>query len=477
MGIPVILAAPVVWCGLEWFRKNWFLGGFALGSLEHTQFENTTIIQVADICGEYGVGMLIVFVGTSIGRLLPLPRRASPHRSSVVRVVDSKWYAVAGCVVVFILVVLYGQERLSSIRDSGGTSVAFPKARIALLQGNTGGTIDRTAEMEEEDYAQYKRLSQQAAPGVDLVVWPELACVLRLYDFQPTFVPENWKHQPHYAIAELLQKTLQANHAPIIALTTAAQTPCLLGVETWLFEPGGRRGLSVARNSAVLVDPKNGIGPRYDKINVIPFAEYNPLPGFIPDEYILAPSYTAGDLIPAFPIRSRRSDPDEPIDRKASDDPLPQSPPLWAAVNICYDSSFPHFIRRQVCALTKEGMEPDVLINISDDGLFRFWSQDDMHFATHVFRAIENRKQYLSATNAGQSAWIDTVGRIVKKGEKGAATYLVAEVCRRPATSLYLYWGDWLPCGCMCFNVFVVMWWGATRLFSIRAARLGRVFK
>jgi apolipoprotein N-acyltransferase len=410
LGVPVIFAAPIVWCGLEWFRKNWFFGGFSLASLEHTQYENTTIIQFADIFGEYGVGLLIIFVGACLGRLLPGPGRSS-----------GRIFAVAGCMIAVISALLYGQYRLSLTASNQPVWTI----KVALLQGTAEETTDRS-------YAQYKHLSQEAARNADIVVWPEASCcTLPFYHFQSDFVPDNWKNEPVEDTKKMLQETLDKNHAPFVAL--AAETPVLLGVITSLFGSAGTEDC----NSAVLVD-KFGVGPRYDKVHLIPVAEYNPLPGLIADTG--HPSFTPGDLIPAFPIRSH------------------QSQQLWAAVNICYDSSFPHFIRKQVRNLTEEGKEPDVLINLSNDVLFHS-SQSDLHLATHVFRAIENRKPYLSATEAGHSVWIDSTGRIVKKGERGDATYVVAEIWHEPSESLYLYWGDWFPICCAGFNGFVSMCW------------------
>jgi apolipoprotein N-acyltransferase len=124
-----------------------------------------------------------------------------------------------------------------------------------------------------------------------------------------------------------------------------------------------------------------------------------------------------------------------------------------------------------VQALTTEGKEPDVLINISSDSSFQYLSQIDMHLATHVFRAIENRKPYLSATNCGYSTWIDSTGKIIKQGENNIATFVVAEVHHNKSMSLYRLWGDWLPLCCDCFNGYIILWWlWHKRPYQIRKA-------
>src|SRR5690606_438691 len=67
--IPLAIAAPVVWTGLDWFRAH-FLTGFLMASLAHTQYRVPTTIQIADVVGEYGVTFLVVFVAACIASAL-----------------------------------------------------------------------------------------------------------------------------------------------------------------------------------------------------------------------------------------------------------------------------------------------------------------------------------------------------------------------------------------------------------------------
>jgi len=59
--VPLIVAAPVVWVGLE-LAKGTILGGFTMGSLEHTQTSWLGIIQAADIIGGYGLSGIVMLV-------------------------------------------------------------------------------------------------------------------------------------------------------------------------------------------------------------------------------------------------------------------------------------------------------------------------------------------------------------------------------------------------------------------------------
>ena len=71
LGVPLWLAAPVAWTGLEWLRAR-LLTGFLMASLAHTQIRFTAIIQIADVLGEYGVTFLIMLVASAIAAALPL---------------------------------------------------------------------------------------------------------------------------------------------------------------------------------------------------------------------------------------------------------------------------------------------------------------------------------------------------------------------------------------------------------------------
>lgn len=68
--VPVTLAAPIVWAGLELFRAH-MLTGMSMGSLAHTQCRWVALIQVSDLAGEYGVSFMVMFVAASLARMFP----------------------------------------------------------------------------------------------------------------------------------------------------------------------------------------------------------------------------------------------------------------------------------------------------------------------------------------------------------------------------------------------------------------------
>ncbi|HEV3136983.1 MAG TPA: nitrilase-related carbon-nitrogen hydrolase, partial [Pirellulales bacterium] len=93
--------------------------------------------------------------------------------------------------------------------------------------------------------------------------------------------------------------------------------------------------------------------------------------------------------------------------------------------------------------------EPDILVNLTNDGWYWGSSELDMHLACAVFRAVECRKPLLIAANTGFSAWIDSGGRIVTQGSRRATDVIVATTTIDHRGSWYLDYGDTLAAPCL----------------------------
>lgn len=156
-------------------------------------------------------------------------------------------------------------------------------------------------------------------------------------------------------------------------------------------------------------------------MHLVMFGEYVPFADVIPILQRMTPlstSTTPGKNPVAFPVGS-----------------------MLLSPNICYESVIPHLIRRQVLELRAKGHEPDVLVNLTNDGWFWGSSELDMHLICGVFRAVETRKPFLVAANTGFSAHIGPEGRIYQQGPRRDVAILVANVKPSPVWSLYLDFG------------------------------------
>jgi apolipoprotein N-acyltransferase len=226
-------------------------------------------------------------------------------------------------------------------------------------------------------------------------------------------------------------------------LAYTLDTPLLVGAPVELVGPSN----SQVSNSAVMVARSGKILGRYDKMHLVLFGEYLPFADWFPWLYRLSPlcaSCTPGERPKAYTAGSLRIAPD-----------------------ICYESVLSHVIRGQVNALKAEDREPDVLVNLTNDGWFWGSSELDMHLRCGVFRAVECRKPLLIAANTGFSAVIDGDGRVLQQGPRRKTWVLLAEVAPDGRHSWYLEYGDW-PAGC-CLAVCVLLGFvGAGGFFARR---------
>ena len=197
--------------------------------------------------------------------------------------------------------------------------------------------------------------------------------------------------------AEELRQFLERSREDLqMALSIMArrfQAPLLLGMDTLVYGPG-----QVDRyNSAVLVNREGAAVDRYDKMRPVMFGEYVPLAYYWPWLYRLTP--LADGLDPG----------EAPKSLSVGD--------VRIAPNICFETLLPHFIRGQVATLRAEGAEPDLLVNLTNDGWFWGSSELDLHLMCGVFRAVECRKPLVIAANTGFSAVIDADGRGSARGD------------------------------------------------------------
>lgn len=410
LGISVVIAAPVVWTGLELVRGHLW-GGFTMASLGHVIYRWTAMIQTADQAGAYGVGFVVMFLAACSGRQI---RVDGEQRRPL-------WPAVAG-VLMFAAVLGYGYVRMAQFTDD-------PVARIALIQGSTDITLSMGAEKKEEMHNEHMRLTREAVsnnPSLDLVMWPESTFLYDILTHDKGVVPDRWPRTP-----EEFDRYTKESGQLVSRAADLFGVPLLVGLTRRNYEPQ----FEAVYNSAVLATKSDKSKDSYDKIqlydkmHLVMFGEYFPFSKELRVLYQFTPVNTLN------------------IGLEAGEKPVAfQLNGLCLAPNICYESVVPQVIRRQVNELTAKGQEPDVLVNLTNDGWFFGSNALDLHMICGVFRAVECRKPFLIAANTGLSAWIDGNGRIRKEGPRLATAVIIADVSKDGRNSLYLRWGD-LPAG------------------------------
>jgi apolipoprotein N-acyltransferase len=447
-GMPLVVAAPVAWVGMEFLRAH-LLTGFGMAMLPHAMYRVPALIQTADLVGGYGTSFLQTLAAAAL--VEGVRSRGWRRIGSVILCCGTVGGALA-----------YGGWRLSYSPSSAGQPVS-----VALIQGSRDVRFELTPEEArrawEAQFREYRDLTVAARrrwPDLHLVIWPESAFP------QVDPIPNRGEARldPEQR-AEILAMRRSTHYCCQVGLGLAPldrnESRAALLTDSIPLLTGGQSHDAVRAvqfNSAFLFDRSHEICFRYYKMHLVMFGEYIPLGDWFPFVYqwsVIPGGLAAGTEARAFEIGGIRFAP-----------------------SICFESTVGHLIRSQVIALKSVGREPDVLVNLTNDGWFYGSNCLDLHLACNVFRAIEQRKPMLVAANTGFSAHIDGSGRLLQVGPRRKPDVLRAEVRRDGRTSLYQILGDWPALGLTVLALLGLLrpnWFHPNRAIVRGAAMSGRV--
>ncbi|MBI3250183.1 MAG: apolipoprotein N-acyltransferase [Deltaproteobacteria bacterium] len=223
------------------FTRATFLSSNWIALSGYSQMAFTRLVQIADIAGPYGVGILLAW-GNAYAAGFFAPRLCRrPLRSGL------------GIGAMIIATLLYGQWRLSQIFAVGDP---LP---IAVIQGAIDEQLRWKPEYIQANLDRYLSLTRTIAEAhPTLIFWPE------------------------YAIDFHLQLESRQREA-IFQMTRDLGADLLVGGRYY----GYGESAMFFRNSVFLVH-QGALAGRYDKVHLIPFAENNPLEFLLPqirDQY------------------------------------------------------------------------------------------------------------------------------------------------------------------------------------------------
>jgi len=369
-GLATILAAPFVWVALEWARLG--VTGQLWNALGYSQAYHPSLIQSAHWGGVYVVGFFLLAINAAIAFLILKRTRGAA--------------VIAGVILIAVWSIGVSQKtgEIRRVRTP-------PEAIVVALQPNVPmdlikstaemqALLDRHVTMTEEAI---KTLPDDGTPR--LVVWPES--------------PMNFAYGTDAKLRELL-----------VDFATRNKTSVLFNSQ----EPAPNDGIY---NSALFINPEGRLIAQYDKIRLLPFGEYVPLPRWMPGANLITAivgDFTPGDKFTLMPVGQAR-----------------------AGVFICVESAYPFIVRN----LSNEGA--DVLINISNDGYLGPTAVMRQHLANAIFRAVENDRPIMRVTNSGISAYIERSGNVTDATGGFQTAVRTWEISRntRPQT-FYSRYGD-----------------------------------
>jgi len=341
-----LVLAPAMWAAAEWLRLG--ITGQLWNALGYSQagFFHNYLIQTASWGGVYSVSFLILCVNVALVLAL-LDRTKRALCASVILLV-----AVA------VIVIVSNQAK--PLVSSGP-----PSLYVVAVQPNVPMTMVKTADELKDLLNRHLILSKQGLDALPndgitrLVIWPES--------------PMNFTYAGDKEFQTLTKNFTSTNRTYLI-LNSLEPAP----------DDGGF-------NSGLLINEEGRLIAQYDKIRLLPFGEYVPLPQWLPGASLirgLVGDFTPGTRYTVMPVG-----------------------PVRAGVFICIESAYPSIARQ----MSHDGA--GLLINISNDGYLGPTAVMKQHLSNAVFRAVENGREILRVTNSGITADIKADGSVLQPTE------------------------------------------------------------
>ena len=467
--VPLFLVSAVLIVGIE-RMQGFFLGGFFWRFLAHSQYQNTTIIQIADLFGAGGVSFLIAMVNGLIAELIIEGTSCHPERSEGSRIMVRirRFFASLRMTMLF-KVGLVGAALIASItygrwRIRQADECVTPGPMVASLQSNVPQSVKRSFESGQELFDGLMEKSKAAVQaGAELVVWPETMV-------QAILDTEVWPWLASADSHKALDKALR-EHAENNAYV-------LVGAYGSEIRLKGDEPYQARYNSAFFYRP-DGLqdDKRYDKIHLVPFGEVLPLRRsmawfyellmkikFIPYNFDYSLDY--GKNYTVFDMAS-----------KQAEEPSSHYKIYRFAVIICYEGTVPYVARKFTFDEFGHGRKRiNWLVNISNDGWFVRFKDSKVrpsmelpqHAAVCAFRAVENRLAVVRSVNTGISCVIDSLGRIRNGFEKGTlpekamarmgmAGWFMDRIPIDTRITFFSKYGEWLDFCCQFFVILLII--------------------
>ncbi len=357
---------PFLWVGIEYFRTMYEIA-FPWNELGYSQSYYEYISQIASVIAVHGISLLIVAVNVLLVQVFR--RELSPERRLTSALISAA---------VVVLLFLFGWVVKPPYPAPG-------KISVGILQGAVPIDVKWDKFNKQASLNIYDSLTQSLADSAcELFVWPETAA-------------------PCYLSFDIWCQREVGN---IVARSKSHHLVGGLGVDF------GEADQHRAFNSCYQYNPDGTIGPRYDKVKLVPFAETVPYQDYLP--------FLKPEVIKKVLSFIETYDMTWWSDFYAGDTTfLYQFNDHYYAAIICFESTFPEYVRQYIL----DGAE--FIVGITNDTWFKTSLGTHMHSRIFLMRCIENRCWGVRAANSGISYIVDDYGQIREEIpiEKVAALY------------------------------------------------------
>lgn len=302
-------------------------------------------------------------------------------------------------IAIFISVIAFGKYSINKF-----SKPEAPIQRFALVQGNISLEEKHSSDSFQKNIDTYRNLSLPFSDRSTIVVWPESVVM--------QWIPNS---------------ITNTNTYPGLIPTIGTKTPLLFG---------GLSYDSPAKkyNTAFAVMADGSIPKPYNKRILMPYGEYTPFGSVFPwmaDLNETAANFTPGKSPAIFSFENGQA--------KVS--------PL-----ICYEDVVSDLAREAVSA------GGDFLINMTNDAWFGDTPAPYQHHQIALFRAVENRRFLLRATNTGLTASVSPTGETTLQVPGFTEQTMLAETWQVRYKTIYTLLGD-MPWKIFAWLIVVVTLW------------------
>ncbi len=424
-----MLALAGIWVLIEWTR-TWLLSGFPWLPLAASQWERSSILQIASYTGAGGISFTLMLMNIGFAayghrlffetNLRGIKKRSQEFFLAV--------FALLVCLSIHV------QESVNRFH------FMEPLGRFGFVQPNVPQHVKWDPSQSVAIIETLQQATQDAAKRrPNLILWPEAVTP--------------WAVRGDETVQAFVEDTAQRAGVPILMGSIAIEPPVGEATDDRWY------------NGVFLVDPEAGVSEAYyRKRHLVPFGEYVPLRpvlGWLEKLVPIGGDFQAGAGPQTMLIDAGQQ--------------LSVVGPL-----ICFEDTFPGLARSSVRA------GADLLVVLTNNGWFGESGAAEQHAAHSVLRAVETRRPVLRIGNAGWSGWIDEFGvvravvqKVTRIDTRGIAHHQVSTdkseengtiYFRGSATvdvtrdtrwvgreSFFVTHGNWFELGCAVLAVFGVV--------------------
>lgn len=392
-GTYAIFTTPFLWTATEFLRFN--LTGNNWNAIGYSQAFRVDTIQLASIGSYYLVGFLIVLLNSFLIFKLKI-------LSTSAKIIRKDWIILAVTfsfiVLLFSIPEFFESGKPTKIVESSVIAVQPNVPMSGLQYGEWEKLRQRHVELAENALNKGQKTKDEGQNTI--IIFPES--------------PMNFMYEDDREFQTFIRDFAVKNNASV--LFNSAQ-PNLKGTNFY--------------NSAVMINPKGEKIGQYDKIHLVPFGEYVPLPepiaAIVPT---MVGNFEIGNEYDLIPLGNAK-----------------------AGVMICFESHFASLSREFV----RNGA--DVLIEMTNDGYLGETPILRQHLANAIFRAVETDRPVLRVTNVGITAYINQFGEVSDATKPYTEDTQVWAVSNSVGTqTFYVKYGDWFAWLCSIVSLVLIIW-------------------